>query len=166
MNIVMITGSAHKNGTTALLAEEFIKGAEEAGHSVYRFDAAYKNVHPCIACEKCHNTDTGCAFQDDMAELNPVLAAANVVVLVTPIYYYGMNAQLRTVIDRFYATDAALHGRKKAILMTAMADDSMESAAGANASFRSMAKYLEWEVAGIIRGTDYPKQAFRLGKSL
>ena len=88
-----------------------------------------------------------------------------------------MNAQLRTVIDRFYATDAALHGRKKAILMTAMADDSMESAAGANASFRSMAKYLEWEVAGIInaaacgtrediRGTDYPKQAFRLGKSL
>lgn len=48
MKILMITGSAHKNGTTAMLASEFIKGAEEAGHEVYRFDAAFKNVHPCI----------------------------------------------------------------------------------------------------------------------
>lgn len=55
MKIVMITGSAHKTGTTAVMAEEFMKGATEAGHEVYRFDSAFKNVHPCIACEHCHN---------------------------------------------------------------------------------------------------------------
>ena len=48
MNILMITGSAHKKGTSSYLADAFAKGAKEAGHAVCRFDAAYKNVHPCI----------------------------------------------------------------------------------------------------------------------
>ena len=48
MYIVMITGSPHKNGTSALLADEFIKGAEESGHSVFRFNTAFECVHPCI----------------------------------------------------------------------------------------------------------------------
>ena len=52
----MITGSAHKHGTTAALAERFEKGAAEAGHEVFRFDAAFKNVHPCIGCDKCQCT--------------------------------------------------------------------------------------------------------------
>ena len=60
MKVTVITGSAHKNGTTAYLTEQFIKGAEEAGHEVFRFDAAYKNVHPCIACEKCHGDSPSC----------------------------------------------------------------------------------------------------------
>jgi len=123
MKIIVITGSAHKNGTSANLAENFIKGAEEAGHEIFRFDSAFKKVHPCIACEKCHNTDTGCAFKDDMETLNPELLSADAVVFVTPIYYYAMNAQIRTVIDRFYANDAQLHGNKKTALLVTMADD-------------------------------------------
>ena len=85
MKVLVITGSAHKNGTTAYLAQKFIEGATEAGHVVFRFDAAFKNVHPCIACEKCHRTGS-CAFQDDMNELNPHLLEADVIVLVSPIY--------------------------------------------------------------------------------
>ena len=46
MQVVIITGSAHKNGTTAYLTEQFINGAEEAGHEIFRFDAAYKEIHP------------------------------------------------------------------------------------------------------------------------
>ncbi len=177
MKILMITGSAHKNGTTSLLTEQFIKGAEESGHEVFRFDSAFKKVHPCIACEKCHNTDTGCVFKDDMEELNPVLLTADAVVFVTPIYYYAMNAQIRTVIDRFYANDSALHGNKKTVLMITMADDTMESAEGAVASFRGMANFLEWEIAGTVIGvdcgdvdalkkTDYPEKAYELGKNI
>ncbi|MDE5771799.1 MAG: flavodoxin family protein [Ruminococcus sp.] len=177
MKILVITGSAHKNGTTALLTEQFIKGAEESGHEVCRFDSAFKKVHPCIACEKCHNTDTGCAFKDDMEELNPVLLTADAVVFVTPIYYYAMNAQIRTVIDRFYANDSALHGNKKTALMVTMADNTMESAEGAVASFRGMAGFLEWEIAGTVIGvdcgdvdalkkTDYPEKAYELGKNI
>lgn len=177
MKILVITGSAHKKGTTAKLAEKFILGAKEAGNEVCRFDAAFKNVHPCIACEKCHNTDTGCAFKDDMEKLNPELLTADAIVFVSPIYYYGMNAQIRTVIDRFYANDASLHGNKKTALMLTMADNTMESAEGAIASFKGMAKYLDWDILGMVIGvncrdisalekTCYPEQAYELGKSI
>lgn len=177
MKIVMITGSAHKTGTTAVMAEEFMKGATEAGHEVYRFDSAFKNVHPCIACEHCHNTEDGCVFKDDMQELNPELLAADVIAFVTPIYYYDFNAQIKAVIDRFYANDASLHKNKKAVLLTAMADDVATSADGANVTFEKMTDFLEWEIAGIvnavecwsvddIKKTDYPNQAYELGKNL
>ena len=51
MYIVMITGSPHRHGTSALLADEFIRGATESGHTVFRFDAAFECVHPCIGCD-------------------------------------------------------------------------------------------------------------------
>ena len=177
MNITIITGSAHKNGTTAYLTEQFIKGAEEAGHTIYRFDAAYKSVHPCIGCEKCHGGNFRCTYKDDMAELNPHLLEADAVVFVSPIYYYGITAQLKAVIDRFYANDAALHGNKKTVLMLTMADTTLESAEGALASFKDMTNFLEWEIAGTVVGvncwtlemlmeTEYPQQAYELGKFL
>ena len=53
MYIVMITGSPHRHGTSALLADEFIRGATESGHAVFRFDAAFECVHPCIGCDTC-----------------------------------------------------------------------------------------------------------------
>ncbi|MCM1114993.1 MAG: flavodoxin family protein [Clostridium sp.] len=176
MKIVVITGSAHKNGTTAILADEFIRGAKEAGHEVFRFDSAFKNVHPCIACEKCHNTDKGCVFQDDMREINPYLLEANGIVFISPIYYYDVNAQIKAVIDRFYANDAALHGNKKTALMVTMADNTEKTALGAVESFKGTADFLEWEIAGTVIGvdcgdvdalnkTDYPQQAYNLGKS-
>ena len=177
MNIVMITGSAHKNGTTAVLAEQFMKGAAEAGHKVLRFDAAFHTVHPCIACEKCHNGNDGCAFKDDMEELNPHLIAADAIVFVSPIYYYDINAQIKTVIDRFYANDAAMHDNKKTALLVALADDQRKSADGAVASFENMAEYLEWQVAGTViaagcgdvdalKSTSYPQDAYEMGKNL
>lgn len=177
MKVLVITGSPHKNGTSAKLAEQFIKGATEAGHEVCRFDSAFMNVHSCIACEKCHNTDTGCAFKDDMEKINPELLSADMIVFVSPIYYYGMCSQIRAVIDRFYANDALLHGKKKTALMLTMADDTMESAEGSVASFRGMANFLDWEIAGMVIGvdcgdvqalekTDYPERAYILGKSI
>ena len=177
MKVLVITGSPHKNGTSALLTDQFIKGAEESGHEVFRFDAAFKDVHPCIACEECHGSSPVCVFKDDMVELNPHLIEADVIVLVSPIYYYDISAQFKSVIDRFYANDASLHGDKKAVLLLSMADNSIETANGALSSFRGMTKYLEWEIAGtivakncmsleMIRNTDYPNQAYQLGKSL
>lgn len=176
MKILVITGSPHKAGTSALMAEQFIKGAAEAGHEVCRFDSAFKNIHPCIACERCHNTDKGCTFKDDMEELNPQLLEADAVIFVSPIYYYGMTAQIKSVIDRFYANDAALHGSKKSALLLTFADDTVESAEGSVATFKGMINYLKWEDAGIIaalecsvlediKKTDFPKQAYEFGKT-
>ncbi len=177
MKVLVITGSPHVTGTTAHMADRFIEGAEAAGHEVFRFDAAQKNVHPCIACEKCHRTETGCVFKDSMEELNPHLLEAEVIAFVSPIYYYDINAQVKAVIDRFYANDAEIHGEKKAVLITAMADDVLESADGANVSFARMTGFLKWEIAGILNAvacpdvntlkmTRYPEMAYELGRNL
>ncbi len=176
MKVVVITGSAHRNGTSAYLAQRFIEGASEAGHDIFRFDAAFMNVHPCIGCEKCHRTGV-CAFRDDMNKLNPHLFEADAVVFVSPIYYYGMNAQIKAVMDRFYANDDKLHSKKKAVLMLTMADTTTESAEGPLASFKGMTSYLGWDIAGTIVGLNtettellkkspYPEQAYLLGKKL
>lgn len=178
MNILVITGSAHKEGTSSYLADNFINGAKEAGHTVYRFNAAFKNVHPCIGCGTCRKNGQVCIFKDDMLELNPELLKADAVVFVSPIYYYDINAQIKAVIDRFYANNSTLKGAdKKAVLMITYGDETEESAESAIASFKGMVKYLEWKNAGIISAnscyvlddiinSDYPKQAYELGKNI
>lgn len=176
MKIVMMTGSAHRNGTTATLADRFQQGALDAGHEVYRFDAAFQNVHPCIGCDKCRRTGTCTFAADDMKLLNPHLLAADAVVFVSPIYYFTINAQLKAVIDRFYANNEVLMGGKKAVLITAMADTEMDSALAANEMFRQMTGYLGWENAGVLNARNAPtaadlsgddlKRAYALGKEL
>ncbi len=111
-----------------------------------------------------------------MTELNPHLLESKGIVFVSPIYYYDVTAQIKAVIDRFYANDAALHNGKKTALLVTMADNSKSTAAGAAASFEGTAKYLGWDVAGTVIGvdcadvqllekTDYPRQAYELGKN-
>ena len=176
MKVTIITGSAHKNGTTAALAAKFQQGALDAGHEAFRFDAAFHDIRPCIGCDACRRTGT-CAFHaDDMKTLNPHLLDADAVVFVSPIYYFTINAQLKAIIDRFYANDAALHGHKKSVLITAMAASRIDAADGANATFREMNKYLDWTDAGILNAMNaytaddltpaYLDRAYELGKNL
>ena len=176
MKITVITGSAHRHGTSALLADEFTKGATEAGHEVFRFDAAFKDVHGCIGCDTCM-TKGACVFKDDMQELNPHILEADVIVFASPIYYYNINAQVKNPIDRFYANNAALQGGKKAILLLTMADDCTESADGPSVWFDRYTKYMKWENTGVIaainswtvddlKKTEFPLKAYELGKSI
>ncbi len=174
MKITVITGSAHRGGTSALLADRFIEGASLAGHEVYRFDAAFKQVHGCIGCEACNTKRAGCRFHDDMEELNPHIIESGGIVFVSPIYYYCINSQTKAVMDRFYANNERLRHGKRAALMMTMADDTMESAEGSTAFFRNLCAYMDWEVRGIIaatgcwtrrdiEGTVFPDRAYELG---
>lgn len=176
MRIVVITGSAHKHGTSALLADKFIEGATEAGHEVYRFDAAFRNVRGCLGCDTCINKGKGCVHKDDMEELNPHLLESDAIVFASPIYYYNINAQLKAVIDRFYANNAALQGGRKSALLLTMADDCLESAEGPMAFFNNFTKYMKWENRGVIAAmnswrredieqSEYLQQAYELGKN-
>ena len=178
MKVVVLTGSPHENGTSFVLADSFIKGAEEAGHSVFRFDAAQKTVYSCIGCDVCGQGDAACIFDDDMQELIPPLISADMVVFVSPVYYSGFTSQIKAVIDRFYGIDKKLCGAQKssALLVTA-ADTDVRTARGIQAVYEEAMHYLNWEDKGQIyaiacaeRGdiekTEYPEKAYILGKSL
>ena len=177
MKIVVLTGSPRKDGNSAYLAEQFIKGAEEQGHNVFRFDCAFKQVEPCRACNRCGMNGT-CIFNDDFLELRPKLIDADMVVFATPMYYFGISAQMKRVIDRFYAINGQIKGapKKTAFLMT-YADTAKEEAEPMLMCYRTLMDYLGWTsvgevvaagvwTAGSVRRTDYPEQAYRLGKSL
>lgn len=178
MKIVVITGSPHKDGTSALMAGEFIKGAMEAGHEIYRFDSAFRKVHPCIGCDKCNSGKNPCIFQDDMMELYPELKAADMVVYISPLYYHGISAQLKTVMDRYHGIDDLIRGnRKKVLTLITAAYPEDWVFEGVKATMKTTLRYLGWEDCGgiyafgcyqkkDIEKTDYPKRAYELGKSL
>ena len=176
MKILVLTGSPRKNGNSNHLASRFIEGAEEAGHSVVRFDAAQSEVHPCIACNSC-GMDGPCIFQDDFEIVREHIVPADMVVFATPMYYFGLSAQLKAVIDRFYAINGQIHVPKKAALLMTYANTAASQAAPIAAHYDVLLDYLGWQdagrviapgvwVEGSIRGTAYPQAAYDLGKSL
>ncbi|MBP2655475.1 MAG: reductase [Firmicutes bacterium] len=175
MKITIITGSPHKNGTSALLADKFIEGSQKAGHEVFRFNAAFEDIHPCLGCDRC-GMNGPCVHQDAIAKkLQPELIAADLVVFVTPLYYFGMSAQLKTVIDRFYASNVKLSGSgKKAILMATAYDDKDWTMSVLTQHYQTVVKYLGWEDIGtvlavgcgsrpLIERSEFPEQAYQMG---
>ena len=176
MKILVITGSPRKNGNSNTLAEHFIKGAKEAGHEVVRFDAAFKKVHPCIACNRC-GMNGQCVFKDDFEFIRKHIADADLVAFATPMYYFGISAQIKTVIDRFYAINGQIHVPKKAVLMMTYADNSKKKESAIISHYEVLLDYLGWTDAGqviapgvwpvgAINHTKFPEQAYRLGKTV
>ncbi len=176
MKIVVITGSPHRAGTSALLADKFIEGAEANGHEVFRFNAAFKNINGCVGCNAC-GTDGPCVFKDDIErELMPRLLEADMIALVTPLYYYDMSAQLKTVVDRMYGRLRRFDGKKSILMATAYnsADWTMESLVD---HYNSLVQFMHWQDMGkvlavgcgtrrVIERTEFPEQARRLGLSI
>lgn len=177
MRIAVLSGSPHKRGTTSRLVDSFVKGAMESDHVVTRFDVAFCDVHPCIACDHCQSDDRACVYRDDMLQIGSELAQADCIVFVTPIYYYGICAQLKTVIDRFYAMEKQIRRNQKTFFITAMADDNQDTIKAANDSYMAFVRWLDWNDCGILNafvcttpedlnGTDYEARAYELGKNI
>lgn len=176
MKILVITGSPRKNGNSNTLADNFIKGAQEAGHTVVRFDSAFKNVHPCIACNKC-GMNGECVFKDDFEFVRNNIVDADIVVFATPMYYFGISAQIKAVIDRFYAINGQIHRPKKAVLLMTYADTSEKEAQPIINHYETLLNYLGWSDAGKViasgvwtegdvKHTQYPQKAYELGKNI
>lgn len=167
MKIVVLTGSPHKRGTSALLADEWIAGAMEVGHSVQRFDCAFLQIGACRGCDYCCAHDGTCVQQDDMQKIMPELLAADFVLFVSPTYYFGISAQLKCVIDRFYAKNSLLMGGKRAALIVTCADTPAATLAAPKAHFDAICSYLGWQNAGVLEGLglstreDAEKSAYR-----
>ena len=178
MKIVVITSSPHpKNESTSIyLADRFVSGAQSAGHEVFVFDAANSDTHPCRGCDRC-GMDGECVWNDDIEKiLMPKMLEADLLVLTTPLYYYGMSAQLKVIVDRFYSRTGKLHGKKSILMATAYnsADWTMEALM---AHYNTLVRYMEWENVGtvmavgcgsrsLVEKSDFGNQAEKIGASL
>ena len=178
MKITVITGSARKNGTSNYMADEFIRGAEESGHEVYRFDSARADVKHCLGCNACGMGAKPCIHKDDFAQLREHLLNSDVVAFVTPMYYFGMSSTLKKVIDRFYSIDPQLKEKNNKGILISVQHAPVDAVKDAlNNHYQTILSWLNMENAGIINAigiesvehlkqTPYPKQAYELGKSL
>lgn len=97
--VLIISSSPRKGGNSDLLCDRFQAGAESAGHSVEKIFLKNYNIGYCRGCGVC-NTTHKCVQADDMAVLLEKMVQADVIVLATPVYFYSMDGQLKTFIDR------------------------------------------------------------------
>ena len=179
MKIVVLTGSPHRNGTSAYLADHFIRGAEAAGHDVFRFDAAFRSVGFCLGCGKCAFGEKDCIQKDDFELVRPALLAADMIVFAFPVYFFGIPAQLKRVIDRFFGITIKL--QKKAIrcaLLLTFEETTRSTAHPIEAEYEAILNYYEpWSDAGRIiapgmcvradiEASDFGAKAYEFGRSL
>lgn len=101
--ILILSASPRRNGNSDILCSQFALGAGEAGHIVEKVFLKDKHIKYCSGCYTCEKTNGVCAYKDDMPEILQKMIDADVLVLSTPVYFYCMNAQLKTVIDRTVA---------------------------------------------------------------
>lgn len=177
MKIVVLQGSPNRDGSSHLLAECFRQGAEEVGHTVEWVDVAHENIHPCTGCVRC-GYEGPCVQKDAVNGIRAKILAADMLVFVTPLYYYGMSAQLKTLVDRFCAFNSSIQRKhmKSALLTVAWNSDDWTFDA-LEAHYKTLVRYLNLEDMGMVLGyacgtpsmtkhSAYPQEAYQLGNRL
>ena len=101
-NVLIISSSPRKNGNSQILCEQFKKGAEDKGHQAQLIRLMDLNIGFCRACDGCMRNGGTCILHDDMAKILELYQKSDVLVLATPVYFYGISAQMKTFIDRTY----------------------------------------------------------------
>ena len=173
MKIVILSSSPHLKGTSSLLVDEFIRGA--SSHEIIRHDVAFKNIGPCLGCDRCMMNGP-CIQDDDMKVILDDLLECDMVVFASPLYYFGMSAQLKLVIDRFYSRNGRLQRKHlKSALLSTCFDSNEDAMKGLKLHYEILVDYLNLDDQGAIYGlgcgnvnmtqtTKYPRLAYELGK--
>ncbi len=143
MKIVIINGSARKGNTLSAI-NAFLKGAGE-GNEIEMIAADQLHMAPCTGCGACQ-CSKGCVAQDDTNPTVDKIAAADMILFATPVYWWGMTAQTKLVIDKCYCRGAQLKGKKFATIVVggASVDDIQYDLI--DKQFACIADYLKWDL--------------------
>jgi len=108
MLVLGLQGSPRIKGNTRMLLSEFLSEAERIGADTRRIDVSRKDISPCQECGHCEEKGY-CPIDDDMQQIYPLLRRAEIIVMATPVFFYGPTAQLKALIDRSQALWARRH---------------------------------------------------------
>lgn len=101
--IVVLAGSVRKGGNTDMLVNEFVRGAGQNDNEIDIISVADHKVNPCTGCDYCFKSEGGrCVQKDDMEGIYEKLKEADIIIIASPIYFYGISAQLKAVVDRLH----------------------------------------------------------------
>lgn len=176
--VLILSSSPRKGGNSDVLCDEFMKGAVETGNTVEKIFLRDKKINYCIGCGLCtSNGYSGCSQKDDMEEILDKMLDVDVIVMASPVYFYTIDAQMKTLIDRCCAKYTKMLNKEFYFIVTA-ADDNPHNLERAVECFRGFTDCLTgaaergviyaagvWN-KGEINETPYIKAAYDAGKSV
>jgi len=177
MNILILSGSPRKGGNTEMLVDAFAKGTMEH-HQVEIVSVRDYKVNPCLGCNACFmNDDHTCVQKDDMFAIYEKMSQADMLVIASPVYFYGISAQLKAVIDRFHnPIRDTFHIKKMAMLLVGAATlpnlfDAILTEYNLCLKFFNIEDAGKILVRGVkdkgdIKGTHFLEEAYQLGTSI
>ena len=121
--VLILSSSPRRNGNSDLLCNEFMRSAAEAGHQVEKIFLKDKHINYCTGCSVCSMYGKPCPQKDDAAEVVEKMIAADVIVMATPVYFYTMSAQMKTLIDRCCARYLEIKNKEFYFIITAAEQD-------------------------------------------
>ena len=175
--ILVISTSPRKSGNSDMLAEELIRGAREAGNDVEKVTLYDKTIGFCKGCLTCQSTQR-CVIHDDADTIAQKMLNADVLVFASPIYYYGMSGQMKTMLDRANPLYSADYRFRDIYLLTAAAEEDEHTPDGAVTGLQGWIDCFEKArlagtvfaggvtSVGEIHGHPALKQAYEMGKQM
>ena len=121
--ILILSSSPRRGGNSDTLCDEFLRGATEAGNEAEKIFLRDKNINYCTGCSVCSMYGKPCPQKDDMSEIIEKMLVADVIVMATPVYFYTMSAQMKTLIDRCCARYTEIKNKEFFFIITAAEDD-------------------------------------------
>lgn len=176
--VLVISTSLRHNSNSDLLARQFVQGAQEAGHQVELLSLQGKELHFCRGCLACLK-QSRCVIQDDANAIVEKMAVADVICFATPVYYYEMSGQMKTLLDRANSLYAADYAFRDIYLLTASAEEEDSASDGpVNGLNGWIACFEKARLAGVVRGggvndlgdmarlTEKLAEAYKMGKGV
>ena len=176
-NIVVLAGSMRKGGNTDQLVQAFAEGAGK-NNTVEIISVADYKVNPCIGCNTCFDREGNECFQkDDMTKVYEKLKVADVLVIASPVYFYGISAQLKALIDRLHTPMRSEFKIKKLALILVGAATLPELFDAIKVQYQLVLNYFKLEDAGAVlvkgakdkgdvKNTDGLEEAYQLGTTI
>ena len=121
-NVLVISTSLRAKSNSDILAERLIAGAKDAGHQVEQISLKDKTVGFCKGCLACQKTQK-CVLKDDAAEMAEKIMQADTLVFATPIYYYEMSGQMKTLLDRMNPLYSSDYQFRNVYMLSVAAED-------------------------------------------
>ena len=121
--VLILSSSPRRGGNSDTLCNEFMRGAIESGNEAEKVFLRDKTIHYCTGCSTCSLHGKPCPQKDDAAEIIEKMVAADVIVMATPVYFYTMSAQMKTLIDRCCGLYTEMKNKEFYFIVTAAEDD-------------------------------------------
>lgn len=150
--VLIISTSLRKGSNSECLADQFLRGSQDAGHHVEKIRLAGADIHFCTGCLCCQQTQQ-CVIPDDAVAIAQKAKEADVLVFATPIYYYEMSGQMKTLLDRLNPLFPSDYHFREVYLLATAADEEESAMDGAIQGLQGwISCFPKARLAGVLRG--------------